>query len=225
MATRKLLLWFERRRKSKTLDLAQEQIIKAINTVNELEKALISLSNSEKKEVEAAIQRLFAQEVEIDDLRRTVFKELSEDGLPAKYREDLKDLVGHLDVMADNVKDSARSVKVLMETTVPREILDEYVKTAQYLSACALALGDCIEMLGLNPAMVRELAEKVDAFEEKVDEEDMRIKLLLIQHSSTVDAATLLELGDLLNHMEHAADRCSDTAEYIRILAAEETTR
>ena len=223
LATRKLLLWFERRRKSKTLNIAQEQIVQAINTVNELEKALTALSKSEKSEGEAAIQRLFAQEVEIDILRRAVFEGLTKDELPAKYREDLKALVGNLDVMADHVKDSARSVTILMETTVPRDILNECVKIAKNLSACSKALGDCIEMLGLNPAMAIELVDKVDAFEEKVDDGYVSIKVLLLQHPSTIGAATLLELWDLIDHMEHVADKCADTAEYIRVLAEGET--
>jgi len=42
--SRMLLSWFERRRKSKTLELAQNQIIKAIDTVNELYKAIAAFS-------------------------------------------------------------------------------------------------------------------------------------------------------------------------------------
>ena len=114
-------------------------------------------------------------------------------------------------------------MKILMETTVPRNIVDEYVKTAKYLSGCAAALGECIETLGLDPVRAKELADKVDEFEEKVDDEYVSIKVMLVKSFETVDAATVLELGDLINHMEHVADRCTDTAEYIRILATGET--
>ncbi|MCJ7631693.1 DUF47 family protein [Candidatus Bathyarchaeota archaeon] len=222
MVTRKLLLWFEKRRKSRTLTLAQQQITEAINTVNELEKALTAFSKNERKAVEESIQRLFTQEVEIDNLRREVFKELARDNLPTKFREDLKELVENLDIMADHVKDCARSIKTLMLTTIPKSILDEYINIAKYLSAGALALGECSEMLGVDPAMAKVTSEKVDHLEEKVDDAYISIKVLLIKHSTMMDAATLLELRDLLNNMEYVADKCADTAEYIRVLATEE---
>ena len=222
LASRKLLLWFEKRRKSKTLNLAQQQISQAINTVNELEKAVTAFSKGDRREVETSIQRLFSQEIEIDELRRAVFEELTKGELPTKYREDLKGLIERLDTMADHVKDSARSITVLTETTVPKEILDEFVRIAKDLTECAGALGECIEMLGVDPLRARELAKKVDDFEGKVDDGYVRVKSLLIKYSKDVDVATLIELRDLLYYMEHTADDCADTADYIRVLAAGE---
>ncbi len=222
MATRKLLLYFEKRRKSKTLSLAQQQILRSINTVSVLTEGLEALSKNERNEAEAALQRLFTQEVEIDGLRRAVFEELSGDSLPMKYREDLKELVGHLDVMADHVKDAARSVRILLETTVSKDLLDKFIGMARYLSACTTTLGECIELLGFDPAMAREYASKVDELEEQVDAEYLNAKMLLLKCSEETDAAALLELRDLMNHMEYVADTCADTAESIRVLATEE---
>ncbi len=224
MATRKLLLWFEKRRKSKTLNLAQQQLTRAISTVNELEKTVIAFSNGDSAEVDSSLQRLFFQEVEIDELRRAVFEELTKGELPPKYREDLKGLVEHLDIMADHVKDSARSIKVLMDTKVPNEILNEFVNMAKDLTECANALGDCIEMLGIDPFKATEFAQKVDTIEERVDEGYLRIKSLFIRYSTDIDVATLMEVRDLLNNMENSADICADTADHIRVLASAETT-
>lgn len=219
MAGRKLLLWFEKRRTIKTLNLAQQEIIEAINTVNELEKALTAFYSGEVEEVKTSIDRLFTQEAKIDDLRRAVLEELTEGELPTDYREDLKGLVENLDRMADHVKDSARSVKILMKATVPKKILGEYLKVARNLTECAAALGKCIEMLGVDPYKAIEYAQKVDAFEEKVDEGYVEMKALFMKYSDAVDAATLIELMDLIKYMEHAADTCADTAESIRVLA------
>ena len=224
MADSKLLLWFEKRRKSKTLSLAQQQILQAINTVNELERAVIAFSKGEKREAEVSIQRLFSQEVEIDELRRAVFEELTKGDLPVKYREDLKGLIERLDTMADHVKDSARSIIVLMETKVPKEILAEYVGVAMNLKECATALGECIAMLGTDPLKTRELAKRVDVFEGKVDEGYLKVKSLIIKYSKDIDVAVLIELRDLLYYMEHTADDCADTADYLRVLAAGEET-
>lgn len=224
MADNKLLVWFGKRRMTKTLSLAQQQILKAINTVNELEKAVTAFSKHEKNDVEASIQRLFSHEVEIDELRRAVFEELTKGDLPTKYREDLKGLMLRLDTMADHVKDSARSITVLIDAKVPEEILDEFVGMARNLKNCTTALGECIEMLGRDPLKTIELANKVDLFEGKVDEGYVKVKSLLLKDSKDVDVAVLIELRDLVYYMEHTADDCEDTADYIRVLAAGEET-
>ena len=70
MSKKSLLSWFEKRRRSITLNLAQSLITKVIETVTELEKALQSLSQEIVMEAEKNIQRLFLAEVEIDNLRR-----------------------------------------------------------------------------------------------------------------------------------------------------------
>jgi len=191
----------------------------AINTINELEKIITSFSKGEKTEVNSALQRLFSQEVEIDDVRRAIFEELTKSELSPKYREDLKGLVEHLDKLADHVKDSARSVKVLIDIIVPKEILDEYVSIAKNLTECASMLGECIEMLGIDPFRARELAHQVDVSEDKVDDGYLLMKSLFIKYSKDMDVALLLELKDLLYHIETTADMCADTADHIRTLA------
>ncbi|MDQ1279956.1 MAG: uncharacterized protein QG670_1218 [Thermoproteota archaeon] len=224
MADNKLLVWFEKRRMTKTLSLAQQQIFKAIHTVNELRDAVIAFSKNEKKDAEAAIQRLFAHEEEIDALRRLVFEELTKGDLPTKYREDLKGLMLRLDTMADHVKDSARSITVLLDVKVPKEILDELVEMAENLKESTITLGECIEMLGKDPKRTIELADKVDSYEEKVDEGYVKVKSLLLKGSKNIDVAVLMELRDLIYYLEHTADDCEDTADYIRVLAATEAT-
>jgi uncharacterized protein Yka (UPF0111/DUF47 family) len=41
---------------------------------------------------------------------------------------------------------------------------------------------------------------------------------LLLKYSKETDAATILLLKDLIEEMEHVADSCDDTADYVRIL-------
>ncbi|MEM3088453.1 MAG: DUF47 family protein, partial [Candidatus Bathyarchaeia archaeon] len=187
--------------------------------VTELEKAVSFFSRGEKAEAEKCIERLFLEEEEIDDLRRSVFEELTRGGLPPKDREDLMHLVKRLDVMADHVKDSARSVQVLMDSKVPKEIWDTNVNIARELVDCTIALRKCIEKLGSDLSEARALSRKVDLIEDRVDKEYVKMKSLLIKYSREVDPASLLILKDLVEFMEHVADTCADTADYVRILA------
>jgi len=216
------LSWFDLLRKdstSNTMDLAQKQITMAIRTVTELKEIIVAFPEGKSTEMDKRIEKLFLNHVEIDDLRRLVFGALSKRGLPSKYREDLMHIVKRLDVMADHVKDSARNIKILLGTKVPKEIWDTNVKIAEALVKGSVLLGTAIEMLGINPPQAVEFSKKVDEQESIVDEEYLKAKALLLKYDKKLGIAKLLILNDLVKCMEEIADTCADTADYIRVLA------
>jgi predicted phosphate transport protein (TIGR00153 family) len=190
----------------------------AIDTVTELERAVTAASKKDVAEAKKSIQRLFVVETEIDDLRRAVFEELTRGSLPPKDREDIMHLVKRLDVMADHVKDSGRSLLLLAEIHMPADVWNELVAMTKDLVVESTALRGSIEKLGVDAAEVRALSLKVDEAETRIDEHYMKTKELLLKHSREMDAATLLILRDLLQSLEEVADSCDDTADYVRIL-------
>jgi len=221
MSSSRMLAWFEKRRRSKTLSLAQQHIILAVETVEELNRALTAFVRKDKAAVDASFDRLFKEEVEIDDLRRTIMEELSKGELPPQYREDLKGLVSHLDEMADMVKDSARSVKVLQEVEVPKEIMDAYARIGSDLVDSVRALQTGIEALGTGSDKVRTATAKVDECEAKIDDEYLATKILIVQKGKGLSPADIMAMRDLVEFLEQASDAIVRTADYIRILAAE----
>jgi len=194
-----------------------------MDTVNELDTAMTSFADGKLTDMENAIQRLFQKEIKIDSLRRATLEELSSTDLPNGYREDLKRLVNHLDEFADQVKDSARSLKVLTYAVkIPRDILDGYLKMSHDLVESVKALGDCIETLGTIPAEVKAKAERVDYYEDLIDKQYLESKMLFLKHGGELDAATIISLRDLLDYIERASDTCARTADYLRTLATSE---
>ena len=216
--------WFVQRRKSKVLDFAFREMTLAIDTVTELEKAISAFSSGKKEEVREWIRKLFPTEEEIDNLRRAIFEELTRGNLPPKDREDIMHLVKRLDVMADHVKDSARSVLTLIDSEIPEEIWSVYVNIARNLVDCANTLRASIEKLGSNPDEARALSRKVDVFEGMVDKDYLKVKGLFIKYGNKIDPGVLLNLKDLLESMECVADSCDDTADYVRILTVARET-
>ena len=210
--------WFARRRKSKVLDMAYRQMTLAIDTVTDLRKAIIAASKGDVNETKSCVERLFVVEREIDDLRRTVFEELTRGNLPSKDREDIMHLVKRLDTMADFVKDSARTLLIVMQAEIPKEIWNLFVEVAKDLVECSAALRKSIEKLETDLAEARALSEKVDQVESRVDEKYLKMKGLLLKHGRKIDPAVLLMLRDLIESMEQVADGCDDTADYVRIL-------
>jgi predicted phosphate transport protein (TIGR00153 family) len=217
--------WFRRRRKSKVLEIADRQMTLAIDTVIELGKEIDAALEGKKKEAKESFEKLAIIEHEIDELRRTIFEELTRGSLPSKDREDIMHLVKRLDDMADHVKDAARAVQVLLEAEVVREMWKHFADTSKDLVACATTLRNAIEKLGTDPPKAMELAKKIDEIEQRIDEKYLRGKALLLKHSSKMDAATILLLKDLIEEMEHVADACDDTADYVRILTVAREVR
>lgn len=211
--------WFAQRRKSKVLELADRQLTLAVDTVIELEDAISAASKKRTDEAKKQIEKLFVTEEEIDGLRRAIFEESTRGSLPASDREDLMHLVKRLDVMADHVKDSGRHTLLLLEVNVPTSLWNAYVEMAKNLVDCAKALRASIEKLGSDPLEARKLSEKVDEFEKQADENNLRIKSILLKSDKDLTPSALLILKDLVESMEEVADSCDDTADYIRVLS------
>ncbi len=211
--------WFARRRKSKVLELADRQMILATDTVADLNKAVIAASKNKKAEAENQISHLSKIEHEIDELRRAIFEELTKDTLSPQDREDIMHLVKRLDEMADHVKDAARNLDLVLRTKIPEIFWNPLVTTAAKLVEITKILRKAIEALGTAPSEAKKLAISIDKIEGEIDLKYQEIKELLLKHSSEMTAATVLFLRDLAEEMEHVADSCDDTADYVRILA------
>ena len=214
--------WFEKRRKTDALNLAQEQITKALDTTTLLYKAVKSASEGKKEEARRFLEKLSKEEEEVDDLRRSVFKEMTNVAVSVEFREDLLHLVKGLDVMADHVKDAARSIMVLLETSLPSEIWQLNIRISEALVQSTTTLLNSIEKLGTDPAGARDLAKKVNEIEGRIDEAYLNFKKLFIKYSKEIGSGTLIILNDLAEFMEQASDTCADTADYIAVLAKEE---
>jgi len=210
--------WFAQRRKSKVLELADRQLTLAIDTVTELENSISAVLKKNVEDAKNHIEKLFRTEEEVDSLRRTIFDESTRGSLPLNDREDLMHLVKRLDVMADHVKDSGRNVLLLLEISIPKELWDAYAEMAKNLVECAKALKASIEKLGSDPIEARALSQKVDEVEKKVDENNLKIKGILLKSDKEVTPSTLFILKDLVESMEEVADSCDDTADYVRVL-------
>jgi predicted phosphate transport protein (TIGR00153 family) len=215
--------WFEKRRKTKGLELAHEQITKAFDTVTWLHKAIKSFSERNYAEAKKYIENLYMAEEEVDKLRTDVFMELSKGiALVADYREDLLHLVKRLDTLADHTKDAARCLEMLAEAEIPQELCEKTVFMTSKLVETAQALRNSIEKISSNPTDAIEKAKKVGEIEHVLDEEYLRAKSLFVKYGAEVNCGAMVIFDDLIEFIEHAADMCADTADYILVLSSRE---
>jgi predicted phosphate transport protein (TIGR00153 family) len=215
--------WFEKRRKTMGLELAHEQITKAFDTVTWLDKAMKSFSESNFADSKKYIENLYKAEEEVDKLRTDVFMELSKGvALVADYREDLLHLVKRLDTLADHTKDAARCLEMLAEAEIPQELCEKTVFMTSKLVEAAQTLRNSIEKISFNPTEAIEEARKVGEIEHNLDAEYLKAKSLFVKYGAKVNCGAMVIFDDLIEFIEHAADMCADTADYILVLSSRE---
>ncbi len=215
--------WFEKRRRTKGLELAHEQITKAFDTVTWLHKATKSFSERKYTETRNYIENLYTAEEEVDKLRTDVFKELSKGAaLVADYREDLLHLVKRLDTLADHTKDAARCIEMLGETEIPEELCKKTVFMTSKLVETAQTLRGSIEKISTNPIEAIEEAKKVEEIEHDLDAEYLKAKSMFVKYGTEINCGAMVIFDDLIEFIEHAADMCADTADYIAVLSSRE---
>jgi hypothetical protein len=215
--------WFERRRRTRALDLAHEQITKALDTVTLLHQAFINISEAKRKEAMQQIENIFKVEEDVDKLRKEVFAELSKGAaLLADYREDLLHLVKRLDTLADHVKDAARCIEMLADAQIPRELCENALRMTSLLVECAQTLRASIEKITVSSAEALKRAEKVEEIEHEIDNVYLKTKASFVRHSEQINCGVMVIFDDLIEFIEQAADMCADTADYIVVLASRE---
>jgi predicted phosphate transport protein (TIGR00153 family) len=218
---KKSYAWFERKRRTTALELAQEQITTALNTVTMLDQAMQQITKGKMKDAKQHIEKLFKIEEQIDHLRTKVFKELSKGvALFADCREDILHLVKRLDTFADHVKDAARCLLMIGDTSIPNELWKKAGKITSNLVECATALRSSIKNINTNQEEALQGANKVAEIEAEIDKEYLAIRTLFIRYAQQVNYGALLIFDDLIKYIEYAADMCADTADYIVTLAS-----
>src|SRR4030066_2002334 len=215
--------WFEKRRKTMGLELAHEQITKAFDTVTWLDKAMKSFSEGNFADSKKYIENLYKAEEEVDKLRTMVVRELSKGAaLVADYREDLLHLVKRLDTLADHTKDAARCLQMLGEAKIPAELCEKTVCMTSRLVDAAQTLRVSIERISSNPSEAIAEAKKVEDIEHNLDAEYLKAKSLFVKYGEKINCGALVIFDDLIEFIEHAADMCADTADYIVVLSSRE---
>ena len=223
LVERRSYIWFEKRRRTKGLELAHDQITKAFDTVSLLHKAMLSFAEGNLSDSEKHIQNLFVAEEEVDKLRTNVFTELSKGAaLVADYREDLLHLVKRLDTLADHTKDAARCLRMLGNAKIPDELCKKTVFMTGKLVDTASALRGAIEKITSNPVEAIAEANQVEVFEHDLDQEYLAAKSLFVKYGTQINCGAMVIFDDLIEFIEHAADMCADTADYIVVLSSRE---
>jgi uncharacterized protein Yka (UPF0111/DUF47 family) len=111
---------------------------------------------------------------------------------------------------------------MLTDSQIPKELWEKTVHTVSTLVECANALRGSIEKITIDPSGAIKGARKVEKIEHEIDEEYLETKSLFVKYAEEMNCGSMVIFDDLVEFIEHAADMCADTADYIVILASRE---
>jgi uncharacterized protein Yka (UPF0111/DUF47 family) len=111
---------------------------------------------------------------------------------------------------------------MLGNSKIPDELCQKTVFMTGKLVEAALALRSGIEKISSNGIEAIAEAHKVEAFEHDLDEEYLNAKTLFVKYGAEINCGAMVIFDDLVEFIEHAADMCADTADYIVILSSRE---
>jgi uncharacterized protein Yka (UPF0111/DUF47 family) len=105
---------------------------------------------------------------------------------------------------------------------IPKELWEKTAHATSILVDCAHALRGSLEKIVVDSVGAINGAKKVEEIEKKIDDEYLKTKTLFIKYAGEMDSGSMVIFDDLVEFIEHAADMCADTADYIVILASRE---
>jgi predicted phosphate transport protein (TIGR00153 family) len=215
--------WFVSRRRTRGIELAHEQVIKAFETVTWLNKATKAFAEKNFKDAKKYIDTLYKTEEGVDKLRTDAFMELSKGTLlMADYREDLLHIVKRADMLADNTKDAARCLEMLWEADVPKGLNDQIVlMTGKLVDMAKILMGSVDKVTSDSTKAVQE-AKEVNEIEHQIDIEYLKTRSLFIKYGANINHGVMVIFDDLVEFIEQASDMCADTADYIVVLSSRE---
>jgi len=86
----------------------------------------------------------------------------------------------------------------------------------------AQTLRGSIEKISSNPTEAIAEAEKVEKTEHDLDTEYLQTKALFVKYGTEINCGAMVIFDDFIEFIEHAADMCADTADYILVLSSRE---
>jgi len=218
---KKSFAWFEDRNRIEVMKLAQKQMEKSLDTVVLLKEAIAYAAQKDTEKARNSVEKLFKEEETVDELRRSVFRKMTNIAISAEFREDFMHLVKRLDVMADHIKDGARCVDLLFDRKIPEGLWKAYVTMTEKMVRSSETLRDSIEQLSSDVNIALQKAKEIEQYESQIDKQHFEIRSSFPRYIDQIDPSTLLLLNELAGYIEEASDVCADTADYISMLAGE----
>ncbi len=201
---------------------AYPETVKHSKTVLEmvrlLREALVSHREGDLDRVRGLAGRIKELEDEADALRVAIDRTLWLSAISGQDKADFARLTNRVEKVAAYVLGSSRRLLLVEPDEIPEELAATLVQFARGLEREVEILTRAIEVLGMEIEGALPLIDEVGDLESELDSLHRKALHELEDIAEGVDVLTLLNLRDLVQFLEYAADVAEDAADVLRVI-------
>ncbi|MEL9996922.1 MAG: DUF47 family protein [Sulfolobales archaeon] len=194
-----------------------------IELIIEVAKSALQLFKCFKDDDVGCIQEMFNKvfnyEREADNVKRSIFEELSNGFIHPIDRDEIVRLVLATDDIAAYLKAASRRALLVDPKIIDYEIkIYALTMCEKVLNAVGL-LKEAVRSLPTEPNKALAIANDVERIEEEIDDIRMRALERVLRFCNHTEVSACIIAKEIIDSLENSADRCEDTADVIRVLA------
>ena len=204
--------------KRKALAVLHDEINKILNSARELSTLFSSIIKGEEKDVQVCLERMKTDEVDIENLRRKITREVAEIGSLMVSREDVLRTAYIVDDIAGFITGIAFLLSNIKIASIKKGKLDEDLgQLVEMVVDAIFKLNEMARALSINPAGVIELGQEVQKLEREID---VKYRAIIIKVLNEIAVTKdILLLKDAVESVEGMADKCQEASDSLTILA------
>jgi predicted phosphate transport protein (TIGR00153 family) len=204
--------------KRKALAVLHDEINRILNSARDLSTLFVSIIKGNEKEVQLCLERMASAEVDIENLRRKITREVAEIGSLMVSREDVLRTAYIVDDIAGFVNGIAFRLSNIKPSSLKKGKLDEdVVHLVEMVVDAIFKLNEMARALSINPESTVEIGQEVQKLERQIDAKYRAITIKVLNEIAVTKDILLLK--DAVEGLEGMADKCQEASDSLTILA------
>jgi len=204
--------------KRKALAVLHDEINRILNSARDLSTLFVSIIKGNEKEVQLCLERMASSEVDIENLRRKITREVAEIGSLMVSREDVLRTAYIVDDIAGFVTGIAFRLSNIKPASLKKGKLDEdLAHLVEMVVDAIFKLNEMARALSINPESTVEIGQEVQKLERQIDVKYRAITIKVLNEIAVTKDILLLK--DAVEGLEGMADKCQEASDSLTILA------
>ncbi len=204
--------------KRKALAVLYDEINRILNSARDLSTLFLSIIKGNEKEVQFCLERMASAEVDIENLRRKITREVAEIGSLMVSREDVLRTAYIVDDIAGFVTGIAFRLSNIKLASIKKGKLDEdLAHLVEMVVDAIFKLNEMARALSINPESTVEIGQEVQKLERQIDVKYRAITIKVLNEIAVTKDILLLK--DAVEGLEGMADKCQEASDSLTILA------
>ena len=204
--------------KRKALAVLHDEINRILNSARDLSTLFVSIFKGDEKEVQLSLERMISAEMDIENLRRKITREVAEIGSLMVSREDVLRTAYIVDDIAGFVTGIAFRISNIKLSSLKKGKVDEDLgQLVEMVVDAIFKLNEMARALSINPTGAIELGQEVQKLEREIDVKYREIIIKVLSEIAVTKDIFLLK--DAIEGLEGMADKCQEASDSLTILA------